>query len=52
MKFAWRNNIIDLAAWNSGKCEEINLDEYREILEEEELANNFNVPDYFVEDLD
>jgi hypothetical protein len=32
MKFAWRNNIPDLAAWNSGFVEEVDLDEFRELL--------------------
>jgi len=34
MKFAWRNNIGDLAAWNSSQVEEIDdkLEEYRDML--------------------
>ena len=34
MKFAWRNTIGDLAAWNSSQVEEIydELGEYRDIL--------------------
>lgn len=38
MKFAWRQNITDLAAWNSAQVEEIELDEYSELMEAEELA--------------
>jgi hypothetical protein len=49
MKFAWRNNILDLAAWNSGQYEEVDLDEYREMLEEDKLeedklVENFDDP--------
>jgi hypothetical protein len=32
MKFAWRQNISDLAAWNSGLIEEVNLDPYHDML--------------------
>jgi hypothetical protein len=32
MKFAWREKITDIAAWNSRKLEEVNLDEYQEML--------------------
>lgn len=38
MKFAWRQNVTDLAAWNSAQVEEIELDEYSELMEAEELA--------------
>ncbi len=38
MKFAWRQNIVDLAAWNSAQVEEVGLEEYSELLEEEGLA--------------
>jgi hypothetical protein len=54
MKFAWRNNIVDLAAWNSGQIEEVDLDEYSEMLEADELANDFDKPEdeFIMEDLD
>ena len=39
MKFSWRNDIHNLATWNSGQIEEINLDEYRELLALDELGN-------------
>jgi hypothetical protein len=53
MKFAWRN-IVDLAAWNSGQIEEVDLDEYSEMLEADELANDFDKPEdeFIMEDLD
>ncbi|KAG6819551.1 hypothetical protein H0H92_002178, partial [Tricholoma furcatifolium] len=33
MKFAWRNNITDLAALNSKHIEEVNLEQFEELLE-------------------
>jgi hAT family C-terminal dimerisation region len=53
MKFAWRNNIVDLAAWNSGQIE-VDLDEYSEMLEADELVNDFDKPEdeFIMEDLD
>jgi hypothetical protein len=41
MKFAWCNNIVDLAAWNLGQHEEVNIVEYSEMLEEDEQAYDF-----------
>lgn len=36
MKFAWRNNIGDLAAWNSAQVEEVDeMKEYRDLLVED-----------------
>ena len=35
MKFAWRNDIIDLAAWNSQDFEEVDMIEYETLLQEE-----------------
>jgi hypothetical protein len=32
---AWQSNIKDLAAWNSGLIEEVNLLEYEELLADE-----------------
>jgi hypothetical protein len=54
MKFAWRNNVVDLAAWNSGQIEEVDLDEYCEMLEADELANDFDKPadEFIMEDSD
>jgi len=42
MKFAWRKNIIDVAAWNSGKVEEVDLDEYEEMLAADIWADEFD----------
>lgn len=33
MKFAWHDKIMDIASWNSDQVEEVDLDEYRELLE-------------------
>jgi hypothetical protein len=34
MKFAWRNNIPDLATWNSAFVEEVDdFEEFRELLD-------------------
>jgi hypothetical protein len=46
MKFAWRNNIGDLAAWNSAEVEVVDdeLKEYRDLLigdGEQEVWGNF-----------
>lgn len=38
MKSAWRKDIADLAAQNSAQIEEVELDEFSEILEAEGLA--------------
>ena len=39
MKFAWRQNIVDLAAWNLAEAEElVDLDEYSELLKGDEQA--------------
>ena len=43
MKFAWHKNIIDLAAWNLGKTDEVDLDEYSEMLEAELQAEEFDI---------
>jgi hypothetical protein len=32
MKFAWRPIITDLAAWNTDKIEEVNLNEFEDLL--------------------
>jgi hypothetical protein len=43
MKFAWRNNIPDLATWNSAFVEEVDqLDEFRGLLDCDNLQNNFD----------
>jgi hypothetical protein len=35
MKFAWKKDLKDIAAWNSMQIEEINLTEFEEWLESE-----------------
>ena len=45
MKFAWRNNIPDLATWNSAFVEEVDdleLDEFRGLLDCDDWQNKFN----------
>jgi hypothetical protein len=43
MKFAWRNNIPDLAAWNSAFVEEVDdLQEFRELLNNDDWQNKFD----------
>ena len=42
MKFAWRNNIPDLAAWNSGLVEEVDLEEFRVLLSADNWENEFD----------
>ncbi|RDB30355.1 hypothetical protein Hypma_007292 [Hypsizygus marmoreus] len=37
MKFTWRNSIADLAAWNSSQIEEVNLEEFKDLLSADEL---------------
>ena len=43
MKFAWRNNIVDLTAWNSGQDDKVDLDEYCEMLGAEQQADELEV---------
>jgi hypothetical protein len=42
MKYAWRNNIPDLAAWNSALIEEVDLEEFRELLGADNWQNVFD----------
>ena len=43
MKFAWHKNIIDLAAQNLEKTDEVDLGEYSEMLEAELQAEEFDI---------
>ena len=43
MKFAWWMNITDVAAWNSRQIDEVDLDEYQEMLDAEVLADQFYI---------
>ena len=37
MKFAWRNTVPDLAAWNSAEVEEINSEEFGVLLHADQM---------------
>ena len=41
MRFEWRKDIPDLAAYNSAQIEEIH--EYKEMLEADECADEFEI---------
>lgn len=43
MKFAWRQNVGDLAAWNSGLVEEVDLDQYEDMLAVDEFEVEVDV---------
>jgi hypothetical protein len=45
MKFAWRNTITDLAAWNSGLVEEFDLEEFEDLLVADNYSDEFNIPE-------
>jgi hypothetical protein len=53
MKFAWRNNIGDLAAWNSAQIEEIEdeIIQYQDMLVADQDSNNWDnlADDFYVE---
>ena len=40
MKFAWQQNIANLAPWNSGLIEEIDLDLHHDILSIDDVEND------------
>lgn len=43
MKFAWRNNIPDLATWNSAFVEEVDhLEEFRELFDCDDRENKID----------
>ena len=42
MKFAWRQNIGDIAAWNSGLIEEVDLDLYQDMLAADEFEDELD----------
>ena len=46
-KFAWRNNIPKLAAWNSSEIEEVEIkdSEFADLLEEDNWLDNFDRDD-------
>lgn len=43
MKFAWRQNITDLVAWNSGIVEEVDLDLYQDMLMADKIEDELDV---------
>jgi hypothetical protein len=46
MKFAWRNNIGDIAAWNSAQVEEVDeLKEYEDFLMGDEEQGEWDLPE-------
>jgi hypothetical protein len=45
MKFAWHNNIPNLAAWNSDEIEEIDTLEYTTLLGDDNWQANFDGDD-------
>jgi hypothetical protein len=51
MKFAWRNTIRDLAAWNSGLVEEIDLEEFQLLLDADMRENENEDEDIMVVEL-
>jgi hypothetical protein len=42
MKFAWNNNIPNLAAWNSNEVEEIDTAEYSTLLSDDNWQAAFD----------
>lgn len=42
MKFAWHNNIPNLAAWNSSEVEEIDTTEYTTLLGNDNWQADFD----------
>jgi hypothetical protein len=32
MKFAWRQDVVDIAAWNSSEVEQVDVEEYKDLL--------------------
>ena len=52
MKFAWRNIIPDLAAWNSNEIEEINIGEYQAMLSNDKWQAGFDDDQVYGSDVD
>ncbi|KAG6912104.1 hypothetical protein DXG01_000608, partial [Tephrocybe rancida] len=52
MKFAWRNNITDLAALNSKHIEEVSLEQFEELLEMDCEYGEWDKEEIFVVDDD
>jgi len=45
MKFAWCNNIEDLAAWNLAQVEVIYIEEFKELLVVDLYADELDTPE-------
>lgn len=44
-KFGWRNNVPDLAAWNSSEIEETDITEFADLLDEDMWHDKFDRDD-------
>ena len=53
MKFAWQMKITDVVAWNSRQIDEVDLDEYQELLDAKVVAEQFDMDadEFVLEDL-
>lgn len=45
MKFGWRNNITDLAAWNSALVEVFDLEQFEDLLEVDNYEDELDKPE-------
>lgn len=45
MKFAWHNNIEDLAMWNLAQVEVIDIEEFEELLAVDLYADELDTPE-------
>ena len=45
MKFGWKLNLTDFAAWNSGQVEEIQIMEFEEMLVDNEEEDKWLLSD-------
>jgi len=45
MKFAWRQNVADLTAWNSGIIEEVDLEVYEDMLSDDKHEDKLDKSD-------
>jgi L-cysteine desulfidase len=52
MKFAWCRDVVDIAIWNSTQVEEVDIDEYCEMLAADEAASEGPEVELISEDWD
>ena len=45
MKFAWQDSIADMAAWNSAQVEEVDLEEYVDMLRADVQLAAWDIPE-------